>query len=186
DWRMVGELLHTYIVVEQGETVYLIDKHAAHERINFDRMKAGTYEPMAQSLLEPLVLSLPPEEGAALLAQLSLLEEFGFLAEDFGGGALVVRQIPFDISPGQVEDTLSEIARGLLTGGGVSPAAARDHLLHTMSCKAAIKGGQKNAPEELHIVAKAVLNGEVKYCPHGRPVAVTLTRAQLERQFGRA
>ena len=186
DWRVVGELLQTYIVVEQGETVYLIDKHAAHERMNFDRMKAGTYEPMAQSLLEPLVLTLPPEEGAALLAQLPLLEEFGFLAEEFGGGALVIRQIPFDVAPGEVENTLAALARGLLTGAQSNPAAARDHLLHTMACKAAIKGGQKNAPEELLVVAKAVLDGEVKYCPHGRPVAVTLTRAQLERQFGRA
>ena len=186
DWRVAGEVLNTYIVVEQGETVYLIDKHAAHERMNFDRMKAGIYQPMAQSLLEPLVLTLPPEEGAALLGQLPLLEEFGFLAEDFGGGALVIRQIPFDVAPGEAEDTLSEIARGLLTGGGANPSAARDHLLHTMACKAAIKGGQKNAPEELYAVARAVLDGEVKYCPHGRPVAVTLTRAQLERQFGRA
>ena len=186
DWRVVGEVLHTYIVVEQGETIYLIDKHAAHERMNFDRMKAGAYEPMAQSLLEPLVLTPPPEEGAALLGQLNLLEEFGFLAEDFGGGALVIRQIPFDLAPGEAEDTLLELARGLLTGAQANPAAARDHLLHTMACKAAIKGGQRNAPEELHAVAKAVLDGEVKYCPHGRPVAVTLTRAQLERQFGRA
>ena len=185
-WRVVGELLHTYIVVEQGEVVYLIDKHAAHERMNFDRMKAGAYEPMAQSLLEPLVLTPPPEEGAALLAQLPLLEEFGFVAEDFGGGALVIRQIPFDVAPDQVEDTLSELARGLLTGAQANPAAARDHLLHTMACKAAIKGGQKTSPQELRVVAKAVLDGAVKYCPHGRPVAVTLTRAQLERQFGRA
>lgn len=185
-WRLVGELLRTYLVVEQGETIYLIDKHAAHERMRFDRMRQAGYRPMAQSLLTPVVFTPAPEEGAALLARLPLLEEFGFSCEDFGGGALVVRQIPFDLSPGETESTLGEIADTLLTQGSADPAAARDSVLHTMACKAAVRGGEKNAPEELREVAKAVLSGQVKYCPHGRPVAITLTRAQLERQFGRA
>jgi DNA mismatch repair protein MutL len=185
-WRFSGEVLSTYIVVEQGDTIYLIDKHAAHERMNFDRMKAGDFRPMSQTLLEPLVVTLPPEEGTALLQQLPLLEEFGFEAENFGGGALVVRQIPSDLDPGEAESTLEELAKSLLSGNRITPASARDHLLHTLACKAAIKGGQKNATEELLVVAQAVLSGEVKYCPHGRPVAITLTRLQLERQFGRA
>ena len=185
-WRLAGEVMGTYLVIEQGETIYLVDKHATHERMHFDRMKSGEYTPMAQSLLEPFVYAPTPEEGAALLSQLPLLEEFGFDVSDFGGGTLVVRQTPFDIAPGEIAETLGEIAEGLLSGTRQNPSGARDHLLHTMACKAAIKGGQKNAPEELLVVAKAVMAGEVKYCPHGRPVAITLTRGQLERQFGRA
>ena len=184
-WRVAGEILQTYILVEQGDTVWLIDKHAAHERINFDRMKADGYRPMAQSLLTPLTISPPPEEGAVLLSSLPLLEEFGFDVGDFGGGTLAVRQIPFDIDPGQAEAALCEIAAALLTAGTADPGAARDCVLHTMACKAAVKGGQKNSPQELLAVAREVMDGRVKYCPHGRPVAVTLTRAALEKQFKR-
>ena len=185
-WRIAGEVLNTYIIVEQGDTILFIDKHAAHERMNFDRMKAEGYTPMVQTLLTPVTLHPPAEEGAALLANLPLLEEFGFYAEDFGGGALVVRQAPFDVDPGDIEDTLLEIGGRLLTTGRADPSAARDELLHTMACKAAIKGGWRTSPQELEKVAGAVMRGEVKYCPHGRPVAIELTRKDLEKQFRRA
>ena len=185
-WRMAGEVLNTYIVVEQGDKVLFINKHAAHERLNFDRMKAEGYQPMVQALLEPVVFTPPAEEGAALLAQLPLLGRFGFEAEDFGGGALIVRAAPSDVAAGEIPDVLSELAGRLLTGGSADPSAARDALLHTMACKAAIKGGQKNSPAELLKVAQAVMSGAVKYCPHGRPVAIELTRQQLEKRFGRA
>ena len=185
-WRTAGEVLNTYIIVEQGDKVLFIDKHAAHERLNFDRMKAEGYQPMVQALLEPVVFTPPAEEGAALLAQLPLLGRFGFEAEDFGGGALIVRAAPSDVAAGEIPDVLSELAGRLLTGGSADPGAARDALLHTMACKAAIKGGQRNSPAELLKVAQAVMSGAVKYCPHGRPVAIELTRQQLEKRFGRA
>ena len=185
-WHMAGEVLNTYIIVEQGDKVLFIDKHAAHERLNFDRMKAEGYQPMVQALLEPVVFTPPAEEGAALLAQLPLLGCFGFEAEDFGGGALIVRAAPSDVAAGEIPDVLSELAGRLLTGGSADPGAARDALLHTMACKAAIKGGQRNSPAELLKVAQAVMSGAVKYCPHGRPVAIELTRQQLEKRFGRA
>ncbi len=185
-WRLAGEVLNTYIVVEQGDKVLFIDKHAAHERLNFDRLKAEGYQPMVQALLEPVVFTPPAEEGAALLAQLPLLERFGFETEDFGGGTLIVRAAPSDVAAGEIPDVLGELAGKLLTGGSADPDAARDALLHTMACKAAIKGGQKNSPGELYKVAEAVMSGAVKYCPHGRPVAIELTRQQLEKRFGRA
>jgi len=185
-YRISGEVFDTYLVVEQEEQITFIDKHAAHERLHFDRMKAEGYRPMAQSLLEPVVLTLPPEEGEVLRRHLSLLEAYGFLVEDFGGGSLVLRQVPFDLDPGEAEGVLEGLARALLSGNRLDPTAARDHLLHSMACKAAIKGGQKTKALELGSLVEAVLSGEVKYCPHGRPVAITLTRAQLERQFGRA
>ncbi len=185
-WRLAGEVLNTYLIVEQGDKVLLIDKHAAHERMNFDRLKAEGYRPMVQTLLTPVVVTPPAEEGAALLAHLPLLERFGFEAEDFGGGALLVRSAPSDVAAGAIPDLLLELGSRLLTCGRADPDAARDALLHTMACKAAIKGGQRNSREELLKVAAAVMAGEVKYCPHGRPVAIELTRQQLEKRFGRA
>lgn len=185
-WRVAGEVLNTYIVVEQGDRVLLIDKHAAHERMNFDRMKAQNYQAMSQSLLSPVVCRLAPQEHAVLLAQVPLLERFGFGVEDFGGTSVIVRQAPFDVDAGDIEGTLSEIARKLLSTGSADPQAARDELLHTMACKAAIKGGWKTSPQELERVARAVMTGQVKYCPHGRPVAIELTRKELEKQFKRA
>ena len=186
DWRLAGEVLRTYAIVERGDEVWLIDKHAAHERMNFDRLKAMHHRPMGQLLLQPLVLRLTPEEQEVLLAHLPLLEEFGFEAGDFGGGSLIVRQAPDWLPAEQIEPALEEIAQKLLTTGGADPAAARDELLHTMACKAAIKGGQKNSREELLAVCDAVMRGEVRYCPHGRPVAIRLTRKDLEKQFKRA
>ena len=185
-WRVAGEVLNTYIIVEQGDKVLLIDKHAAHERMNFDRLKAQGYQPMVQNLLSPAVFTPPAEEGAVLLQNLPLLAQFGFDAEDFGGGAIIVRAAPGDVDAEDVPATLEEIAAKLLTTGRANPDAARDELMHTMACKAAIKGGQKNGPQELEKVAGAVMRGEVKYCPHGRPVAIEMTRGQLEKQFKRA
>ena len=98
----------------------------------------------------------------------------------------MVREIPDYFEPGQVEPALSEIAGQLPTGGGADPQAARDAVLHTMACKAAVKGGQRNTREELLVVVREVMAGRVKYCPHGRPVAITMTRSQLERQFKRS
>ena len=184
-WRFAGEVLNTYIIVERGDTVYLIDKHAAHERMNFDRMKASGYDPMAQSLLAPAICRLSAQEREVLLAHGALLEEFGFEVDRLGQD-LAVRQAPFDVAVEDIPATLEEIAQKLLTTGGADPAAARDELLHTMACKAAIKGGWKTSPQELERVAQAVMEGSVKYCPHGRPVAIELTKKELEKQFKRA
>ena len=178
-------MLNTYIIVERGETVYFIDKHAAHERMNFDRMKSEGYDPMSQALLEPVLCRLAPQEREALMARRELLEEFGFEVDELGAD-LAVRQAPFDVDVGEVPAALEELAQRLLTTGSADPAAARDELLHTMACKAAIKGGWHSAPQELERVAAAVMSGQVKYCPHGRPVAIQLTRKELEKQFKRA
>ena len=183
-WRVAREVVNTYIIVEQGDRVFFIDKHAAHERMNFDRMKAAGYTPMSQTLLVPAVCRLDPREEAALVEQLPLLEEFGFQAEDLNG-ALIVRQAPDYLDVEDIPGTLSELAGKLLAGGRPDPAAARDELLHTMACKAAIKGGWKTSVSELERVAQAVMSGQVKYCPHGRPVAIELTKKELERQFKR-
>lgn len=185
-WRLAGELFDTYVIVEQGDTAYLIDKHAAHERMNFDRMRAADWKPMSQLLLTPQVLHLAPEECGVLLEQMGLLEQFGFAVEPFGGDEVLVREAPNDLSADQIESALEEIASKLLLTGTADPAAVRDEVLHTMACKAAIKGGWKNDRAELEVVARAVMSGQVKYCPHGRPVAIELSRPQLEKQFKRS
>ena len=185
-WVVRGELFHTYIMVEQGDKVVLIDKHAAHERVNFDRLKARNYQPMVQELLTPITLTLGPQERQALLDGQEVLEGFGFQLEEFGSGSLAVRAVPDYLETGDVEPTLLELAKKLRLTGWADPGAARDEVMHTMACKAAIKGGQRNDPQELERVAGLVMGGAVKYCPHGRPVAIELTRGELEKQFKRA
>ena len=185
-WRLAGEVLHTYAIVERGDEVWLIDKHAAHERMNFDRLKALGHKPMRQMLLQPLVLKPDPQEGEALLERLPLLEEFGFSVEDFGGGSLIVREAPDYLPAEQIESALEEIAQKLLSTGTADPEEVRDQVLHTMACKGAIKGGWQSGEEELLAVCDAVMRDQVRYCPHGRPVAIRLTKKDLEKQFKRA
>ena len=184
-WRIAGEILHTYIVCESGEgCVWLIDKHAAHERMNFDRLKAAQEPPMRQTLLQPVAAELGREDAALLLENLETLEQLGFSCEDFGDGTVLVREVPADMDAADTAATLEELAEKLRTGR--SPAEKREGLLHTMACKAAIKGGWTSDPAELRVLVDKVQSGEVKYCPHGRPVAVKLTRYELEKMFKRA
>lgn len=186
-WRIAGEVLDTYIVCEdEDKNVWLIDKHAAHERVNFDRMKANQEPLMCQALLAPLVAEFAAEEYSALAANLELLREFGFECEEFGGGSLILRAIPADIDSGDAIPALEELADKLVTAHTVDPAAARDALLHTMACKAAIKGGWKSDLRELRVLVDKVQSGEVQFCPHGRPVKAKLTKYELEKMFKRA
>ena len=185
-WRFAGEVLKTYIIAEDGDDVWLIDKHAAHERINFDRMKANTEPIMRQQLLASMAVELPKEQYAILLENLPLLEEFGFEAEDFGEGCLMVRAIPADLDTGLARETLEELGDKLLNGGNADPAAARDVMLHTMACKASIKGGWTSDPAELRALIDKVQSGEVQFCPHGRPVKVKLRKYEIEKMFKRA
>lgn len=181
-WRIAGEVLDTYIVCEdEDKNVWLIDKHAAHERVNFDRMKANQEPLMCQALLAPLVAEFAAEEYSALAANLELLREFGFECEEFGGGSLILRAIPADIDSGDAIPALEELADKLVTAHTVDPAAARDALLHTMACKAAIKGGWKSDLSELRVLVDKVQSGEVQFCPHGRPVKAKLTKYELEK-----
>ena len=184
-WRIAGEVLHTYIICESEDgCVWLIDKHAAHERISFDRLKAAKTPPMRQTLLQPVAAELTKEDGALLLENLSLLEQFGFACEDFGDGAVLVREVPADIDAGDTVSTLEEFAENLRSGKSLEEK--RENLLHTMACKAAIKGGWTSDLSELKVLVEKVQSGEVRYCPHGRPVAVKLTKYELEKMFKRA
>ena len=184
-WRIVGEVFHTYIICEDAEScLWLIDKHAAHERINFDRLKAALEPPMRQTLLVPVAAELTKEDGVLLLENSALLEQFGFACEDFGDGAILVREVPADLDAADTVATLEEFAENLRAGRSL--AEKRENLLHTMACKAAIKGGWVSDPAELKVLVEKVQTGEVRFCPHGRPVAVKLSKYELEKMFKRA
>ena len=183
-FRVVGEILTTYIVVEQEGKILLIDKHACHERILYDKIKASVGDVMRQTMLTPAILRPTGEEFAALMENSALLEKFGFELEDFGGGSIAVRTCPADMDFGQVQSAVEEIA-GELAGRGNADQDARDHVLATVACKAAIKAGRKSDMRELEALVGKVLTGEVKYCPHGRPVAVEITKYKLDKLFGR-
>jgi len=186
DWRVVGEVLDTYIIVEQAGEVLFIDKHAAHERINFEKLKAAPTEIMSQMLIAPLTASLTREETAAVLENRQLLAQCGFEVEEFGADTLLVRQIPADVNETAALETLETLAGDLLDGKRLDPAALQDKLLHTIACKSAIKAGWHTDPVERDALVKQVLErDDIKYCPHGRPVCITLTKQQLERQFKR-
>lgn len=185
DHKIVGEALKTYILVEQGEALILIDKHAAHERMIFDRLKSQDRQIMAQSLLSPVTIR-PSGEDAELLEQNgTLLTELGFEIEPFGQADYIVRAVPADIDAGDVTPAVEEICEKLRRGKSLDPKDARDEILHTVACKAAIKAGWDTQEKELERIVQAVLSGAVKYCPHGRPVSITLTRKELDKQFKR-
>ena len=186
EWRMVGELYNSYIIVEQGEEAFLIDKHAAHERILFEKLKANQETISSQTLLTPVPVRLSPSACAELLTNTELLAELGFEIEEFGENTVLLRQIPMDLSPDHAAESIEALSADLLAGRRESKDTVRDELLHTVACKAAIKAGWKNDEAELLAVAKQVMSREdLKYCPHGRPICVTLSKKQLEKQFKR-
>ena len=185
-WRLVGELFNSYIVVEQGEDAFLIDKHAAHERILFEKLKANQERITSQMLLQPIPVRLPPAPAAELLSNQNMLEELGFEIEEFGAGTLLLRQIPMDLSPDMAAEALEALAADLLSGRREHKDTVRDEILHTVACKAAIKAGWNNGEEELLALVKQVMADEnLKHCPHGRPICITLSKKQLEKQFKR-
>ena len=185
-WRMVGELYRTYILVEQGDDAFLIDKHAAHERILFEKLKANQETISGQSLLQPVPVRLSPAAAGELLGNTGLLEELGFEIEEFGENTVLARQIPMDLSEEAAAEALETLADDLLSGRRESRDTVRDTLLHTVACKAAIKAGWVSDERELLAIAKAVMEREdLKYCPHGRPICVSLSKKMLEKQFKR-
>lgn len=183
---VIGETMDTYILVEQGESLLLIDKHAAHERVLFEKLKSEEHPVMPQLLLQPVPVSLTKPEAQAVLENLPLLQSLGFDVSEFADLQLVLRQIPSDLTEEDACATLEAFAEDLLTGKRPSQADLRDNLLHTMACKAAIKAGWHTQPREREALVREVLSrDDIKYSPHGRPVCIELTKKELEKQFKR-
>ena len=182
----VGEVFRTYILAERGDELCLIDKHAAHERQLYEKLAAQYGNVPSQMLLEPLTVDLSAEEKQALLDNIPLLENAGLEVADFGGSTVVLRAVPADVEPKSAESLLVEIADRLLRGGHDALNEHTEWVLHSISCRAAIKAGDRSSPQELLALAEKILSGEVPpFCPHGRPCVLKLTRKELEKQFGR-
>ena len=183
--RVIGEALDTYILAEIGDELMLIDKHAAHERMIFDRLKAQNRQIMSQTLLAPVIIRPTAEDAEIIEKNAALLDEMGFEVEPFGEENFAVRSVPDDVDVSEAASALEEICQRLREGGEISAESARDEILHTVACKAAIKAGRRHDIAELERIACAVASGEVKYCPHGRPVSARLSKKQLDKFFSR-
>ena len=185
-WRLVGELYRSYVLVEQGEEAFLIDKHAAHERILFDKLKANQEAISSQQLLMPVSCRLSPELCGQLLANRELLDTLGFEVEEFGDNTLLLRRIPMDLFPEDAAEPVEALAADLVNGRREDTSTVRDEILHTVACKAAIKAGWHTDEKELLALIRQVMeNDDLKYCPHGRPICISLSKKQLEKQFKR-
>ena len=185
DYKLLGEALKLYILVETGGELLLIDKHAAHERMIFDRLKEQDRAVMAQTLLESVTLRLGEEDRELLEQNGELLSELGFELEAYGEDDYILRAVPADMEPSDAGAAVEEILEKLKSGKAPDPKAARDEILHTVACKAAIKAGYHTDRQELERIVQAVLSGRVKYCPHGRPVSAVLSRRELDKLFKR-
>lgn len=186
DLTIVGEVFKTYILAQRGDELCFIDKHAAHERIIYESLAAGYGSVAGQLLLLPVTVELSAEEKTALLAQQEYLENIGLSLDDFGGRSVMVREVPADIRVESVEDLVQEIAARLAAGQKEPLAEKTAWVLHSIACRAAIKGGDTTHYPEMLRLARDILDGSVPpFCPHGRPVVLRITQKELEKQFGR-
>ncbi len=185
--HMIGEVFKTYILVEIDDRILVIDKHAAHERILFDRIKETVSCNHAQMLLTPLSLTMRKNEYSLLLEHQALLEQAGILIESFGDNVIRVLSIPMNLEHEDVQLLIDEIVVGLEKNSASVTADRLDWLFHSIACRAAVKGGNTTSRAELEALANRIAKDDsIRYCPHGRPVAMWLTKAQLEKQFGRS
>ena len=184
--RLVGEVFKTYIITERGGELCLIDKHAAHERILFEKLAKDYGNVAAQMLLVPVQVNLTAAEKLAVLQNTELLADAGVEVEDFGGATVVVRAVPADVAVDDVEDMLTELAAHLAEGGRDALREKTEWVLHSIACRAAIKAGDRTGSAEMLALAQKIMDGTVPpFCPHGRPCVLKLTRKELEKQFGR-
>ena len=184
--QYVGEVFKTYIITQRGQEMCLIDKHAAHERILYERLAADYGKVSSQLLLAPVTVNLSAEEKNAILEHEALLRDAGVETEDFGGSTVLVRSVPADVETPDVEGLICELAAKLARGSRDALSEKTEWVLHSIACRAAIKAGDRTASAELMHLAQDILDGTVPpFCPHGRPVVLKLTKKELEKQFGR-
>ncbi len=185
DFTYIGEAFKTYLIIEMEGAIYFIDKHAAHERMNFEKLKAGAVI-HSQVLLTPVAVKLARDEYNAVLSNLPLYEKCGFAVEDFGNSTVLVRECPSILDGENVEDLMVETAGKLLSGKTDITPEQMDWIFHSTACRAAVKGGDINNPQELRLFVEKLLSmPDIRYCPHGRPVMIKMSRYDIEKQFGR-
>lgn len=185
DFRVIGETFKTYIIVEIENALYLIDKHAAHERINFEKLKSSSVI-NSQILLSPVTVRLSKDEYSVVCDNLDLYKKCGFLVEDFGSSTVIVRECPSILNGEDIEDLICETASKLLDGKTDITPDQMDWIFHSTSCRAAVKAGDYTSPYERDLFVKKLLSmPNIRYCPHGRPVMIKMTKYDIEKQFGR-
>ena len=185
--RLIGELFGTYLVLQRGEEqMVLIDKHAAHERLLYEKLRKEGGGGYAQMLLEPATVTLDKNEYAAVLHARELFAQAGFEVDDFGSGTIAVRSAPLSLDKEDAASAVMEMAGYLLSSRKDLTTEHLDWLYHNIACRAAVKAGDFSSPQELAaLVQRLEENPDVRYCPHGRPISVVITRRELEKQFGR-
>lgn len=183
---VIGEAFKTYIIVQQGESIFLVDKHAAHERMLFNELVKNDSKRSTQMLLTPITVTLSKEEYSSVLDNLDMLMQAGFAVEDFGYSVVIVRECPMEISADEVADVVAELAGYLVENRQKLVSEKKEWLFSLMACKAAIKGGMYTTEYERELFIKRLFaSPEIRYCPHGRPVMIEITRRELEKNFGR-
>ena len=183
--KVIGEVFSTYIICRTGDEIIVIDKHAAHERILYEQFKKNTIIDK-QMLLVPVTVKLSRPEKQAVLENGELLESSGFEIEDFGGDAVIVRAIPMYVIDENPENLVSEIAYNLSNGNKSEMSEKMDWIFRSVACRSAIKGGDKAEINRITALVKDIRSKKIPlYCPHGRPIIITITKKELEKQFGR-
>lgn len=186
DFRVVGEAFMTYIIVESEGKLFFIDKHAAHERMIFENLKKQKKDESTQLLLTPAYVTLSKENYSAIIENLELLADNGFITEDFGAGTVKVTECPMMLSTDEIEDILHEFSDALISGKTRMDSSIRERFLETVACKAAIKAGHNTSEYERNAFVEKLLSmPEIRYCPHGRPVMIEMTKREIEKIFGR-
>lgn len=184
--RVIGELFQTYVLFEGDQQFFLLDKHAAHERILFEKLKKSVTTEERQVLLTPILVSVSSEEEDVLLANKELILQLGFYFEEFGNHTLLLREVPLVLAEYDLTDIFLDLAKKLLEQKREISSDSLEHLLHSMACRSAIKANDKSDIAELtELLRQVYADDEIRHCPHGRPVVVAFTKAELEKKFGR-
>lgn len=186
DFRVVGEIFSTYILLEQEGKLFFVDKHASHERIVYEKLMRERRNPQVQLLMSPVFVELSMEEYTAVIDHLRLLKEAGFLVEDFGQGTVVIREVPSVVEKYDIKDIFLEITQNLVDNLKKVTFEKLEWLYQSVACRAAIKGGDKSTILELEELVKDIYRFDlIRYCPHGRPIMVQVSKKDIEDHFGR-
>ena len=184
-FRIVGEAFKTYIFVECEGELLIVDKHAAHERMIYEKLKREA-EHFSQVLLKPVTITLSKEEYSVIMENLEEFSKAGFSVEDFGFGTVIVRETPMELDSESITEIVCELAAALASNKIDVRSSKTDWLYHSVACRSAIKAGDATADYEMKkFIGELLKNPDIKYCPHGRPVMIKMTRNELEKSFGR-
>ncbi len=187
DFLVIGQAFNTYIIVQEGQSILFIDKHAGHERIIYEELKNNDNEANSQILLSPIVVNLPKDHCEFVMNNIGEFENLGFSLEDFGNGSIIIREVPLILPESEIEGAIMELAGIIKHNKGCINLKVKDEILHSVACKAAIKGGSLMSEFEQNSFVRMLLSmPDIKYCPHGRPIIVEMTRYQLEKMFKRS